>query len=53
MSEKLKLDRQIGFQNTSYTECINVIIDSIGHSIILRSIFGMHYRKHVKFFLLL
>ena len=27
------------FQNTFYTKCINVIIDSIGPSIILRSIF--------------
>ena len=37
MSEKFRLDRKIGFQNT-YTKCINVIIDSIGPSIILRSI---------------
>ena len=29
----------IGFQNTFYTKCINVIVDSIGPSIILRSIF--------------
>ena len=28
----------IGFQITSYTKCINIIIDSIGPSIILRSI---------------
>ena len=39
MSEKLRLDRKIGFQNTFYTKCINVVIDSIGPSIILRSIF--------------
>ena len=39
MSEKIRLDRKIGFQNTFYTKCINVIIDSIGPSIILRSIF--------------
>ena len=39
MSEKLRLDRKTGFQNTFYTKCINVIIDSIGPSIILRSIF--------------
>ena len=39
MSEKLWLDRKIGFQNTFYTKCINVIIDSIGPSIILRSIY--------------
>ena len=38
MSEKIRLDRKIGFQNTFYTKCINVIIDSIGPSIILRSI---------------
>ena len=39
MSEKFRTDRKIGFQNTFYTKCINVIIDSIGPSIILRSIF--------------
>ena len=38
MSEKFRLDRKIGFQNTFYTKCTNVIIDSIGPSIILRSI---------------
>ena len=38
MSEKFRLDRKIGFQNTFYTKCINIIIDSIGPSIILRSI---------------
>ena len=37
MSEKFRQDRKIGFQNTFYTKCINVIIDSIGPSIILRS----------------
>ena len=41
MSEKIRLDRKIGFQNTFYTKCINDIIDSIGPSIILRSIFQM------------
>ena len=40
MSEKFRLDRKIGFQNTFYTKCINVIIDSIGPLTILRSIFG-------------
>ena len=40
MSEKFGLNRKIGFQNTFYTKCINVIIDSIGPSIILRSIVG-------------
>ena len=39
MSEKFRLDRKIGFQNMFYTKCINVIIDSIGPSIILRSIY--------------
>ena len=38
MSEKFRLGRKIGFQNTLYTKCINVIIDSVGPSIILRSI---------------
>ena len=38
MSEKFRLDRIIGFQNTFYTKCINDIINSIGPSIILRSI---------------
>ena len=38
MSEKLRLDPRIGFQNTFYQKCINVIIDSIGPSIVLRSI---------------
>ena len=41
MSEKFRLDRRIGFQNTFYTKCINVIIDSIGPSIILRSIYSI------------
>ena len=39
MSEKIRIDRKIGFENTFYTKCINVIIDSIGPSIILRSIY--------------
>ena len=39
MSEKFRLDRKIGFRNTFYTKCINVITHSIGPSIILRSIF--------------
>ena len=42
MSEKIRLDRKIGFQNTFYTKCMNVIIDSIGPSIILRSILCVH-----------
>ena len=41
MSEKFGLNRKIGFQNTFYTKCINVIIDSIGPTIILRSIFDI------------
>ena len=39
MSEKFRLYRKIGFQNMFYTKCTNVLIDSIGPSIILRSIF--------------
>ena len=38
MSEKNMLDCKIGFQKTFFTKSINVIIDSIGPSIILRSI---------------
>ena len=38
MSVKFRLDRKIGFRNTFYTKCINVIIDCIGPTIILRSI---------------
>ena len=34
---KIILIRKIGFQNTLYTKCINVLIDSIGPSIILSS----------------
>ena len=40
MSEKFRLDRKIGFKNRFYIKCINVIIDSIGPIIILRSIFN-------------
>ena len=39
MYENFRQYRKIGFRNTFYTKCINVIIDSIGPSIILRSIF--------------
>ena len=39
MSEKFRRDRTIGFQNTFYTKCINIFIDSSGPSIILRSIY--------------
>ena len=39
MSEKFRLDRKVGFQNIIFTKCINVIIDNIGPSIILRSIY--------------
>ena len=38
MSEKFRRDRKIGSQNMFYKKCINVIIDSIGPLIILRSI---------------
>ena len=40
MSENFRLDSKIGFHNTLYTKCINVIIESIGPSIILMSIFA-------------
>ena len=42
MSEKFRIDRKIGLQNTFYTKCINVIIESIGPSIILRSIYSLY-----------
>ena len=38
MSEKIRLDRKTGLQNMFHTKYINVIVDSIGPSIILRSI---------------
>ena len=38
MSEKFRLNPKIDFQNTLFTKCINIIIDSIGPSITLRSI---------------
>ena len=44
MSEKFRIDHKIGFQNMFYTKCINVIIESIGPSIILRSI--LHILLH-------
>ena len=47
MSEKFRLFHKIGFQNIFYTKCINVIVDSIGPSIILRSIYRIkaHWKK--------
>ena len=36
MSEKIMLDCKIGFQKTFFTKSINVIIDSIGPSIIFK-----------------
>ena len=45
MSENFRIDRKIGFQNTFYTKCINVIIDSIGPSIILRSIYAFIFTR--------
>ena len=45
MSEKFRLDHKIHFRNTFYTKCINVIIDSIGPSIILRSIVTAFWKK--------
>ena len=41
MSKNFRLIRKIVFQNMFYTKCINVIIDSIGPSIILRSIYNL------------
>ena len=38
MSEKFRPVHKIGFQNTFYTKCIKVVIDSIGPSVILWSI---------------
>ena len=46
MSEKCRLGRKIGFQNTFYTKCINVIIDNIGPLIILRSIYSKNNFQH-------
>ena len=39
MSLKFRLDLKIDFQNTFYTKCISIIINSSGPSIILRSIY--------------
>ena len=50
MSEKFRIDRKIGFQNTFYTKCINVIIDSIGPTIILRSILINDIARQLRFF---
>ena len=41
MSEKIRVDRKIGFRNTFYTKFIDVVIDNIGPSIILWSIFAV------------
>ena len=38
LSGNFMLYGKIGFRNTFYTKCINVVIDSIGPSIILWSI---------------
>ena len=48
MSEKFRLDRKIGFRNTFYTKCINVKFDSIGPSIILRSIIYTSCKCQIK-----
>ena len=53
MSEKFRIHRKIGFQNTFYTKCINVIIDSIGPSIILRSISTVDSHHIVSFWVIL
>ena len=49
MSEKFRLDRKIGFQNTFFTKCITIIIDSIGPSIILWSIFNACMDFHTQY----
>ena len=38
MSEKFRLDRKIDFQNKLHTKRINIIIDSIGPSIIFSTV---------------
>ena len=38
MSENFRRDHRIDFQNTFYIKRINISIDSVGPSIILRSI---------------
>ena len=50
MSFKFRLDLIIGFQNTFYTKCINVIIDSNGPSIILRSIINNHSNTAIELY---
>ena len=45
MSEKFTPCRKIGFQNTLNTKGVNVIIDSNGPSIILRSIYVVGIQK--------
>ena len=47
MSEKFRLDRKIGFQNTFYTKCINIFTDSVGPSNILRSIFQKNELRYL------
>ena len=43
MSDKFRIDCKIDFQNMFYTKCTNIIIDSIGPSIIFRSIFSTYF----------
>ena len=50
MSENFRLYRKIGFLNTFYIKCVNVVIDSIGPSIILRSIYASRLRLLYIFF---
>ena len=56
MSEKIRLDRKIDFQNMFFTKSIYVTIDSIGPSIILRSILrfsvcmGLSYNRVISKF---
>ena len=50
MSDKFRIDRKTDFQNAFYTKCINVIIYSIGPSIILRSIHPLYYQTTTDFY---
>ena len=51
MFEKFRLDRKIVFQNMLSSKCISVIIDSIGPSIILRSILDK-VKRHILWYIL-
>ena len=42
-----RIDRKTCFKNTLNTKCVNVIIDSTGPSIILRSIYTLYGHSNV------